>query len=69
MNAPRNWTAGDAAANARHFDRLLAVVLPLGGAAVVVHEGYFDESGDIENEEKIFCIAGYYKVFSRKRNG
>ena len=58
--SPRAWEARTVAADAGYFDRLLTVVLPLGGAVVVIHEGYFDESGDIEDDERIFCIAGYY---------
>lgn len=25
-------------------------------------EGYFDESGDFDEEPKVFCISGYYLV-------
>jgi hypothetical protein len=27
---------------------------------MVAFEGYFDESGDFEEEPKIFCVAGYF---------
>src|SRR4051812_16718124 len=64
---PPAWAAKAAAADAGYFDRLLTVVLPLGGAAAVIHEGYFDESGDIEKDERIFCISGYYIESSRAK--
>jgi len=42
-----------------HFRRLVDVVLPGGGAVIMMFEGYFDESGDLEVSPKIFCISGY----------
>jgi hypothetical protein len=42
------------------FCRLVEVLLPNGGGIAAMYEGYFDESGDLEDTDKIFCIAGYY---------
>ena len=43
-----------------HFTRSLEVLLPKGGGVVVMVEGYFDESGDFDEDPKVFCIAGYF---------
>lgn len=41
------------------FHRLLAILRPTGGIVFLV-EGYFDESGDLEQAPGIFCVAGYF---------
>jgi hypothetical protein len=43
-----------------YFDRLLEILLPHGGMVVPMYEGYFDESGSLNEEPRIFCIAGYF---------
>jgi hypothetical protein len=42
------------------FLRLLDVIFPKSGHLMALYEGYFDESGDFEEEPKIFCVSGYY---------
>lgn len=42
------------------FARRLEIVLPLGGHAMVMVEGYFDESGDLDTDKKVFCVSGYF---------
>lgn len=40
------------------FHRLLEVLRPKGGPIVVL-EGYFDESGDLNRPPGVFCVSGY----------
>lgn len=40
--------------------RILSVTLPVGGSVLVIFEGYFDESGDMEVPPGIFCVSGYF---------
>jgi len=42
-----------------HFARLLEVLRPGGGTMFIV-EGYFDESGDLDEAPNIFCVSGYF---------
>lgn len=42
-----------------HFARLLEVLHPSGGIMLIV-EGYFDESGDLDVAPGIFCVSGYF---------
>jgi hypothetical protein len=43
----------------RHFYRLLEVLRP-GGIVIMIIEGYFDESGALDEPPGIFCISGYF---------
>lgn len=47
-----------AATGDRHFNRLLEILLPVGGYAVVLAEVYVDESGTGDNEPAL-SVAGY----------
>ncbi len=40
------------------FRRLLEVVRPQGGLVMML-EGYYDESGDLEVAPGVFCVSGY----------
>lgn len=41
------------------FLRLVEVLRPVGGIMLLI-EGYFDESGDLDTPPGIFCLAGYF---------
>ena len=48
-----------AALQRKQFLRLVEVLRPVGGIMLMI-EGYFDESGDLDTPPGIFCLAGYF---------
>lgn len=42
------------------FSRLLRVLFPRNGGIVFAINAYFDESGDLTDPQKVFCVAGYF---------
>jgi hypothetical protein len=43
-----------------HFERLLQVLSSRSGGVMLMVEGYFDESGDLDDSPGVFCVSGYF---------
>jgi hypothetical protein len=47
------------AKNDHYFQRLIEILQPVGDVMFIV-EGYFDESGTLDEPPGIFCVSGYF---------
>ena len=50
-----------------HFERLLEILLPTRGGVVIMLEGYFDESGALEEAPGIFWWRATFSLPMQRR--